>query len=272
MYTVPVQAWVSNWGIYVMPTTKTVDSVVTQVTNYNTLQALASTGMNLDKYDYATGKTKQYTLSLVQASLMKNTRRNIALSDISGLSFNLNLGSVKGAQIAWDDITKGFKKTGTVGGVCVKRGTNSDTLEVLSSLDTEKKCYCIDSNQAPKTSGYYNYGTNYWKTYTVVEKVPAPYKLDSKNFPWGLYVSSLDYSINGLIDLDYETLQTIYGDKTMHFNKGDTVFQASTGATGVVNSDTRSKIFGATCANCITTTYDYGGSCDASSSSAETGM
>ena len=60
--------------------------------------------------------------------------------------------------------------------------------------------------------------------------------------------------MNGQINIEFESIQTLYGVERNHYHKGDIVTQESTGATGEVYSSTSIRLFGFTCNNCMTYT------------------
>ena len=136
---------------------------------------------------------------------------------------------------------------------CLYRASDSDpyTRKSSGSFDQSSSFYMTTKGEAPLD--------------TPVEFIPT-----AIDFPQGIYVYSKDYTFNGQIRLEYETVMSLYNVKEGSFTKGDAVFQSSTGATGTVYESTKSRIFGLEMnwmSPPLTQSYVWSSDCSSSSNS-----
>ena len=196
-------------------------------------------------------------------------------------------------MIAWDG--ENFKTLSTFTSRCAYNNPQDDwktysfNMAEGETVSSHSDCYCLDITDESTTGAtirntgdkynYYDIDTNilvssyggestsYIMTQTIEESLDTPtvYDIDPSKYPYGIYVSTPTNTLNGQINIEFESIQSLYGVKRNHYKKGDVVTQVSTGATGEVYADTSIRLFGFTCNNCMTYTFksisNWGPSC-----------
>jgi len=135
---------------------------------------------------------------------------------------------------------------------CLDITDESTTGATIRNTGDKYNYYDIETDTLRSTHG--GESTSYIMTQTIEESLDTPtvYDIDPSKYPYGIYVSTPTNTLNGQINIEFESIQSLYGVKRNHYKKGDVVTQESTGATGEVYADTSIRLFGFTCINCMT--------------------
>ena len=177
-------------------------------------------------------------------------------------------------MITWDG--ENFKTLSTFTSRCAYQNPLDDKTYSFNMAEGEtvssySDCSCLnitDESTTGATIRYdgerYNYydietetlvsmefGNIYPQTIEESLDTPTVYDIDPSKYPYGIYVSTPTNTLNGQINIEFESIQSLYGVKRNHYKKGDVVTQESTGATGEVYVDTSVRLFGFTCYSCM---------------------
>jgi hypothetical protein len=238
-------------------------------------------GASVEKVDYATGNTDEYTLKMVEAKLLEVTTYSVTLDELKDAPLLVNNYAADGLtyKISWDgenlvqtseyttrcilpDYSQWIEEYPYVAYELIDVATN----EHLSYQD----CACLDTSTTPATikKDGSSMDWNYWDL-QVEQKLSTPttFTPSTTLFPYmayeGFLVTTESYSVFAEIDLEYESVQTLYGVRNQKYVRGDHLRQESSGATGVVVQDSAMSIRGYSCGwNCITLTSPSWWTCD----------
>ena len=262
-YTEPTDAYVSFWGMY--PSYGQLADGSMEATDSKWVDGLTVTKQNYD----AEGTSTDYTLKKVNARMTKISRKVTTLDAIKKLILQVDdWRSGKSFTISWNGVK--LNMVGETQGGCMYVGGGNGFNPYTASFElmdssvgtiTQSKCSCLSTSPSPtptphtlRTSGardnnyfYMQMGNHFFDN--EVEFLPK-----QSQFPQGISVRTESGTLNGLIALEYETIQTLYGVTSGSYTAGDVVVQASSGATGVVYENTKARIYGLECADnqCVT--------------------
>lgn len=267
--TVPIDAWISYWGLYANPYRG--DTTNSAPKDRDSMQALFVDGATVQKQiQIGDDIDKDYTVSIVNARMRKTERRTIKLSDIQGLPFTVEgTGDLASANLVWTG--SAVEMVGRKAMMCLDSSNNYEAVdtsfEPASGWEGYLDCQCLDSATPAgrETSGAFDttiHAMQYDKLVgTATNGDDVTGDINSESFPYGMRIRIGDTM--GQVQLIYQPLQKLFGLDMSTYTADDIVTQASSGASGVVAITTANRLYGYTCASstCLTVTPKNWASC-----------
>jgi hypothetical protein len=244
----PLMAFISYWGLHVAPYFDTTDGSITgsdEVAGYFTNGATVVKTVD-------TSNT-EYNLNLVEARLMKVTRKEMTLGEVTLLPMTISNGGYSDTKVRWNGTH--FETIGVRRYECYQNSDDDYPSVITTSFTPEswEDCQCVDTDGSRKSSGAYTDGAFAY----MADKVAVGGVGDLVTFTSDEYPRGVDIQVGGIwgrITLEYEVQQVLHLSGKHSFSAGDTVTQSSSGATGTVAYDSYERLFGLECSpgNCYT--------------------
>lgn len=236
------------------------DSALDSEGQFVSTKALFTDGLVVSKMNYGTSasepKTTDLTLKLAPARLQRVTRRESTLADLQGLRLTVQSWQSGSApfSILWDGTQ--LLKVSIVRSGCMNHNGNFAALAEGVSVNTWEDCLCLNSTATNgatvRSSGAFDYNSYWYNSKGEAELSPhEQFHPQTGAFPQGIQVSTKSGVLNGLIQLEYESLQQLYGMKEALYIEGQEIVQPSSGAVGRVYETSRAQLYGVTCSNCV---------------------
>lgn len=258
-------AYVSNWGAFLF------DKEYDQSGNDITPDWLVD-GATVEKMGYSSSGDSQYTVKVANGRMTNVKNLRVPLSDLKEVQFSVRVGDSVTRKISWDGTQ--LVTTQTVQEFCLMWDESWDSWTWLKDDPVDwNDCQCFDPDtSAPITSGSPPCYSCDRRQKLQSLSSPTAFVPSAEEFSDGIEVET--ESLWGKVNLEYEKVQTLYMWYGGSYTAGDTVTQASTGASGTVFTSTPVVVKGFSCTGytCITYTEGWRSDCGTFPTSTGSGL
>merc|ERR1719473_159243 len=244
------EAYISNWGAYIF-----------EQYNPDTQQKISQPnwlvdGATVNKIGYSSSGNEEHILRVAPGRLTNVKNLKVPLKDIKDVPLTVYKGGSIDRKIAWDGTS--LKTVESLVTQCVQWDENWDSYSIISTdPDSEMFCYCYENDGSTvRTSGSFNWEAKLESNQkrTVLNPSVA-FNPTRDEFSNGIEIQT--DALWGKLNLKYEKVQRLWMWPPATYTAGDTVTQASTGASGTVYASTPTIVKGWSCAGYACLNYSH---------------